>query len=326
MSSEKNASLDFKLTKQPTDLEKFMTNQKLVEEQESVWEKTKLHIEDVRGSLPKINVMNTQLKTTEVDTKEYNLNSNKPNEVIAIKKYNVNNFYNQIVSNIVIGAKAIFLVCRDLVHASKTLTQEDFEVLCETLPLSESTISKYMKIGQDTTVKELFTLNKLPESWTTMYKISRVKFANEDEKSALVDFVDTKTTAEDIDVFLYGAKEKLAPIWKYENLDKPKDFLKVGIESNAKVASVDPNTLEMIKQRVEKVVNDTLEEMMKVDYKINSKPMPTKAEVIINKNVFDTAEKKVREYFSDLKSEKMMKKFDDFYNSISNRVGKMISL
>lgn len=79
MSSEKNASLDFKLTKQPSDLEKFMTNQKLVEEQESVWEKTKLHIEDVRGSLPKINVMNTQLKTTEVDTKEYNLNSNKPN-------------------------------------------------------------------------------------------------------------------------------------------------------------------------------------------------------------------------------------------------------
>ena len=40
--------------------------------------------------------MNTQLKTTEVETKDFNLTTDKPSEIIAVKKYNVHNFYNQI--------------------------------------------------------------------------------------------------------------------------------------------------------------------------------------------------------------------------------------
>ena len=323
MSSEKN---EIKLVKQPTALERFMTNQKLADDMDDILEKTKISLSEVKSSLPKVNVMNTQLKTTEVETKDFNLTKDKPSEIIAVKKYNVHNFYNQITSNIVIGAKAIFLVCRDLVAASKILSKEDFEVLCKTLPLSEGTISKYMKIGQDTTVKELFTLNKLPESWTTMYKISGIRFTDEEEKKMLVNFVDTKTTAEDIDVFLYGAKKKLAPLWKYENLDKPKDFLKVGVETNERVANVDPNTLELIKSRVEKVVNDTLKEMEKVDYKINAKPTPTKAEVIFNKNVFERYEQKVWDYLKSLKKDTMMKKYENFYNQISKKVGTMVNL
>ena len=114
MSSEKN---EIKLVKEPTALERFMTNQKLANDMDDILEKTKLSLSEVKSSLPKVNVMNTQLKTTEVETKDYNLMKDNPKEIVAIKKYNVHNFYNQITSNIVIGAKAIFLVCRDLVAA-----------------------------------------------------------------------------------------------------------------------------------------------------------------------------------------------------------------
>ena len=90
MSSEKN---EIKLVKQPTALERFMTNQKLADDMDNLLEKTKLSLSEVKSSLPKVNVMNTQLKTTEVETKDYNLMKDNPKEIVAIKKYNVHNFY-----------------------------------------------------------------------------------------------------------------------------------------------------------------------------------------------------------------------------------------
>ena len=69
MSSEKN---EIKLVKQPTALERFMTNQKLADDMDDILEKTKISLSEVKSSLPKVNVMNTQLKTTEVETKDSN--------------------------------------------------------------------------------------------------------------------------------------------------------------------------------------------------------------------------------------------------------------
>ena len=96
MSSEKN---EIKLVKQPTALERFMTNQKLANDMDDILEKTKLSLSEVKSSLPKVNVMNTQLKTTEVETKDFNLTKDKPSEIIAVKKYNVHNFI--IIENLI---------------------------------------------------------------------------------------------------------------------------------------------------------------------------------------------------------------------------------
>ncbi len=285
-------------------------------------EKTTLKVADVKKTLPKVNTLSPTLLTLEVDKKEVSDSLNF-DEVKAVNKHNIDLFYKQITHNLLIGAKSIFLVCRDLVDASKTLSTENFEVLKELLPMSEATISKYMKVGASTTCKQLFQMNRLPESWTTMYKIATIK--DDDKRKDVVAMIEKGTTANEVEVFLTGAKNELAPIFKYEKLVSPRDFIKVGIEGYKDFA-IDPNAMELIKKRVEKVVEQSLKEIGNVKYAVAKKAKPATAEVVFNKQLYDKAMDKTLAYFKKLKSDGKKLFTSSFYNKQKEIRGELATL
>ena len=306
-----------KVTPQISNLEKVMKTQSKLEKMDNDLKKYELSESDVKKNMPVINVMNTSLMTNEIVVKDYNMASQKPNEVIAVKRHNVQNFVKQITSNIVIGAKAIFLVCRDLALAEKHLPKNDFELLCKELPLSESTISKYKKIGQDTTVRELFQLNRLPESWTTMYKIAKVKFANDAERNKLIDFVDTKTTSEDINTFLYGVKKTLGSLWAYDELDNPQDFIKVAYD---KKTVADPIALEELKNKIDIVVKKTIEDFNNSSKgyslleKKDKRSEDMKVGIATNNTLFENLYKHAEDMFKKIKAKDVRDKVETAFN------------
>jgi hypothetical protein len=298
-----------------TDTTKNLDNIKNIESSLDETEKRKvklqLSVNTIAKNLPNIDVMNTQIITKSVDVKEVDFDKFTDNQILAIKKYNVENFYKQIMNNLVIGAKSVFLVCRDLSDAQKQLDDGDFEVLKKTLPLSESTICKYIKVGKSTLCRELFTLNKLPESWTTMYKLSTLK---DDEKNKVLNKVDIKTTAQDIDIFLGVIKKELSPIWNFNELESPKVFLQIAVENDSKIADIDPNALKLISKKVQKVISDVLIEMNSktLKYNVSKNEKPFKVEIAENKTFIEKVEEKVMNYFNSLKGKEVK---SDYFTS-----------
>ena len=45
-------------------------------------------------------------------------------------------------------------------------------------------------------------------------------------------------------------KKEMKPLWTYEDLDTPRDFLKIAVEGNAKLADIDSNAMKLIATRV----------------------------------------------------------------------------
>jgi hypothetical protein len=293
------------------------TVSKVAKKQKEIASKVKtphLKKEDVRKNLPNINVMNTQLMTKSVEYKSPNYNNFTKEQSLIVHKENVDNYYKQIMNNIVIGAKSIFLVCRDLVDADKSLATEEFDILKDVLPISESTIRKYLKVGKSTTCRKLFELNKLPESWTTMYKISTIK--DNKDRQKIESNVDIKTTAKDIDVFLGVMKKEMKPLWTYEDLDTPRDFLKIAVEGNAKLADIDSNAMKLIATRVKKVVEDSIKELKNdhLKYCVSKDDKPIVAEVVTNKTFIKKIEDKVFDYFkTKIKGKDTQKEYMDAF-------------
>ena len=253
------------------------------------------------NNMSDIDVMSMNLKTTDVKVIKPNLDNLTDKQLTKVRTQNIDNYSKQIKTNILVGVKAIFLVCRDLVNAERNLYAEDFEVLKETLPLSDATMSKYTSIGKSKLCEKLFMIGRMPDSWTTMYKIACVK--DSDKQKKLLDNVNIDTTAETVDVICDKAPkedsgENLAT-WNYSLLDKPKDFLKIAFENNKAFADVDPNTLILIKKRVQEVVASSLDEMQMVNlnYYVSEKAKDIKCEVVVNETLFQKITDKVLTFF-----------------------------
>lgn len=304
-------SIQIDVTGTTKKLDNIKNIQSSLDETEKRKAKLQLSVNTIAKNLPNIDVMNTQIITKSVDVKEVDFDKFTDNQILAIKKYNVENFYKQIMNNLVIGAKSVFLVCRDLSDAQKQLDDGDFEVLKETLPISESTICKYIKVGKSTLCRELFTLNRLPESWTTMYKLSTLK---DDEKNKVFNKVDIKTTAQDIDIFLGVMKKELSPIWNFNELASPKVFLQIAVENDSKIADIDPNALKLISKKVQKVISDVLTEMNSktLKYNVSKNEKPFKVEIAENKTFIEKVEEKVMNYFNSLKGKEVK---NDYFTS-----------
>lgn len=304
-------SIQIDVTDTTKKLDNIKNIQSSLDETEKRKAKLQLSVYTIAKNLPNIDVMNTQIITKSVDVKEVDFDKFTDNQILAVKKNNVENFYKQIMNNLVIGAKSVFLVCRDLSDAQKQLDDGDFEVLRETLPISESTICKYIKVGKSTLCRELFTLNKLPESWTTMYKLSTLK---DDEKNKVFNKVDIKTTAQDIDIFLGVMKKELSPIWNFNELASPKVFLQIAVENDSKIADIDPNALKLISKKVQKVISDVLTEMNSktLKYNVSKNEKPFKVEIAENKTFIEKVEEKVMNYFNSLKGKEVK---NDYFTS-----------
>jgi len=80
-------------------------------------------------------------------------------QVIKTRTNNIQKFYTSIFNNILVGVKSIYNVCVELYNAEQEL-KDDFGILRQVLPLSETTIAKYLKIGKSELLSDLYKLNK----------------------------------------------------------------------------------------------------------------------------------------------------------------------
>ena len=108
---------------------------------------------------------------------------------LEVKDKTTEGYFKQISSNLNIAGKAIYFVCRDLYDAKVNLIEikekinkdgtitkyesfEAYDQLIEKLKVSRTTVKKYLDIGRDTKLRDLYSLGKLPSSWTTQYYLT----------------------------------------------------------------------------------------------------------------------------------------------------------
>ena len=196
-------------------------------------------------------------------------------------------------------------MCRDLKNAHRELETNEFNILKDWLEMSESTINKYLKIGGSDICNELYRLNKLPEFGQHFITLpDKSLIIHDDEIGDFIDFITPQTTQKEIMEYLHGVSDETKPkSWVYNELKKPTDFLKVAIEGNLKVGSIDPNTMLYIKNKVEEVVSEALNEMSidKLGYRPNSTDLPIKCEVVTNTPLIERVKKFVVQNFENIK-------------------------
>ena len=299
-----------------TSKKDVMTRQDEITKKMKVPQMTDEQIETHLNTFP-VDVMTTQLMTKTVEKKPINWNSDHATTIGMNRMFNWYAYYKQIENNLVIGAKAVFLVCRDLYDASRSLSPDDFDMLKKKVHLSEGTISKYLKIGSNTTCRELFSLNKLPESWTTMYKIAQQK--DKEKIKSIKDKVDLGSTASDIDVFMGVMKKELAPIWSYDGLKSPKDFIKIAYDTDN--AIIDPNALEELRNKVTAVVEKTVIDFnkSKKGYSLHRDKKDKRSEdmkvaVAVNNTLLDKVYDSALAILGKIKGKKTKKNIVDAFN------------
>jgi hypothetical protein len=236
-------------------------------------------------------------------------------QVIKTRTNNIQKFYSSIFNNILVGVKSIYNVCVELYNAEKEL-KDDFGILKQVLPLSETTIAKYLKIGKSELLSDLYKLNKLPESWTTQYYITTQvtkQNLNSDEtaREAFINMCSIYTTQKDVYEYFYGEKQKSPSPWEYGDLTKPVDFLKVAIESDNRLSGLEPNTLFYIRERVEEVVEDALKEMSidKLGYSTDVFDKPMKVGVAFNEQLANGITTHTFEWITNLGSKELREKY-----------------
>ena len=121
-------------------------------------------------------------------------------KIVKLKTLNVEdktvvNYFEQIKSNFYCSIKAHYLIARDLFDAKENLGNIDYARLVTQLGFSGASQSKYLSIGKDTRLMQLFTLGKLPMKWTSQYLLTQLTDA-QFEKVAKV--LDAETSAKDI--------------------------------------------------------------------------------------------------------------------------------
>lgn len=284
-------------------------NDKLIKELEKKEKENKINYKENMKVLDRhiqnnpVNPMSQTLMTKEVVMKDMFSDNKVVNKTNAIT--NFHNFYSQIENNILVGAKAIYLVCRDLADAQKKLPGEMFDMLKEKISLTDSTISKYMKIGNDTTCRELFQLNRLPESWTTQYEIAKLEDKKELKK--VLSEVDVSTTKEELHKVILGRiSQATQKAFEYAELISPRKFIEISYDGNH---IADPTVLEELKVKVEnavkKVMDDFHSETDHRKYETYLYPDSdgdyTKVEVATNKTLLEKLFSKAKEKLSKIK-------------------------
>ena len=108
----------------------------------------------------------------------------------------------------------------------------------------------------------------------------------------------------------------MKPLWTYEDLDTPRDFLKIAVEGNTKLADIDSNAMKLIATRVKKVVEDSIKELNpdNLKYNVSRDEKPIVAEVVTNKTFIEKIEEKVLDYFkTKIKGKDTQKEYMDAF-------------
>ena len=116
-------------------------------------------------------------------------------QTLEVKDKTVGNYFAQIKDNFYCSVKAHYLIARDLFDAKQNLKNNDFARLVEQLGFSGATQSKYLKIGRDVRLFQLFISGKLPMKWTSQYILTQLTDA---QFKKVVKKIDADTSARDI--------------------------------------------------------------------------------------------------------------------------------
>jgi len=236
--------------------------------------------------------------------------------VAKVRQDNVNKFYKQINHNLIIGAKAMFLVCRDLKIAKQKLG-DDFKILTKSLNLSDSTVSRYNKIANSDLCTKLYIENRLPDNWTTIYEYAKIDnpisgAANRDHVKMVYEQSTVKSTLEDMKGWLNIVSDNIKKMFDFD-LVKPKQFVSVAVDTDSPNTTIDPTALLMISNAVKKTVDKEIKEYYQnSEYKLDTL---MKFDVAVNDTAIETTKDKLLKYFT---KEKMSKYQDLFLNKFKS--------
>ena len=150
--------------------------------------------EDMSNNVDVASVVNSETAQSIIGATKYNpLNTNLMTMEVKTKK--VENYYNQIRNNFYLGVKAQYLIARDLYDASVNLEKQEYARLVKMCGFSGSTQRKYLAIGGDIRLWNLFTKGTLPMKWTNQYILTQLT----DEQFEKVESkIDAETKASEI--------------------------------------------------------------------------------------------------------------------------------
>jgi hypothetical protein len=190
--------------------------------------------------------------------------------ISPIKNGTIDDFYKQISENLIVGTKAYFLVSRDVSKAYNRFKKEDCLKLREMLNMSESTWNKFVKVGNNKDVINLYSNNKLPDHWTTQYFLTTLK---PDEFDKVRDQI-TVHTSKDMLLEMLGRNKSSTVIEKYKtSLLSATDIFQININDNLKNVGglVTKDTLKDLKRDLESVIKKYSDHYKKERIKISSK-------------------------------------------------------
>lgn len=286
---------------------------------------TKPSLDLILSKKNNINPAEERLFHTNVEVKKitddmYDTLTNK--QIKEVREENVYKFYNQIIHNFTIAAKGIFLVCRDLQKAKHALEVDDYKVLLTSLKISDSTESKYLKIANSDFCTRLYSQQRLPENWTTMYEVALVennKKLDQSVKDEVLKSVTHSTTKDDLMSLIAKLTGKVKKVFEamfsFKKLTSPRDFLRISVEDNGSVGHLDPNALLMIKERVQQTVKSAIEEHQNTtEGYVGKLKKGMIAEVVMHKDIIGMTEGRIRSFFHKEKMEDMKNSFISIFN------------
>ena len=273
--------------------------------------KTTAKVDLVLKSVNSISPVEERLISNDVEINDVSFDHD--DRVVAkVRQDNVNKFYKQINHNLIIGAKAMFLVCRDLKIAKQKLG-DDFKILTKSLNLSDSTVSRYNKIANSDLCTKLYIENRLPDNWTTIYEYAKIDnpisgAANRDHVKMVYEKSTVKSTLEDMKSWLNIVSDNIKKMFDFD-LVKPKQFVSVAVDTDSPNTTIDPTALLMISNAVKKTVDKEIKEYYQnSEYKLDTL---MKFDVAVNDTAIQTTRDKLLKYFTKEK----MSKYQDLFLS-----------
>ena len=273
--------------------------------------KTTAKVDLVLNSVNSISPVEERLISNDVEINDVSFDHDDK-VVSKVRQDNVNKFYKQINHNLIIGAKAMFLVCRDLKIAKQKLG-DDFKILTKSLNLSDSTVSRYNKIANSDLCTKLYIENRLPDNWTTIYEYAKIDnpisgAANRDHVKMVYEQSTVKSTLEDMKGWLNIVSDNIKKMFDFD-LVKPKQFVSVAVDTDSPNTTIDPTALLMISNAVKKTVDKEIKEYYQnSEYKLDTL---MKFDVAVNDTAIQTTRDKLLKYFTKEK----MSKYQDLFLS-----------
>ena len=273
--------------------------------------KTTAKVDLVLNSVDSISPVEERLISNDVEINDVSFDHDDK-VVSKVRQDNVNKFYKQINHNLIIGAKAMFLVCRDLKIAKQKLG-DDFKILTKSLNLSDSTVSRYNKIANSDLCTKLYIENRLPDNWTTIYEYAKIDnpisgAANRDHVKMVYEQSTVKSTLEDMKGWLNIVSDNIKKMFDFD-LVKPKQFVSVAVDTDSPNTTIDPTALLMISNAVKKTVDKEIKEYYQnSEYKLDTL---MKFDVAVNDTAIQTTRDKLLKYFTKEK----MSKYQDLFLS-----------